>query len=227
MDNIKIKDIDSSDRPREKMIFEGVESLTNEELLAVIIDTGNKEVSAIGLASRILRKSGGIKGLADMDLKSLQEINGIGPAKSARIFAAMELSKRISKILSKQKFDVNSPSSIANLFMEELRYKKKEVVKVLLLDTKNNIISDLLVSEGSLNASIVHPREVYVEAVKRSANKIIVVHNHPSGDPSPSNEDIKITKRLYDSGEILGIELLDHVIIGDGNYCSLRELNYI
>ena len=162
-----------------------------------------------------------------MDLKSLQEINGIGPAKSARIFAAMELSKRISKILSKQKFDVNSPSSIANLFMEELRYKKKEVVKVLLLDTKNNIISDLLVSEGSLNASIVHPREVYVEAVKRSANKIIVVHNHPSGDPSPSNEDIKITKRLYDSGEILGIELLDHVIIGDGNYCSLRELNYI
>ena len=227
MDNIKIKDIDSSDRPREKMIFEGVESLTNEELLAVLIDTGNKEVSAIGLASRILRKSGGIKGLADMDLKSLQEINGIGPAKSARIFAAMELSKRISKILSKQKFDVNSPSSIANLFMEELRYKKKEVVKVLLLDTKNNIISDLLVSEGSLNASIVHPREVYVEAVKRSANKIIVVHNHPSGDPSPSNEDIKITKRLYDSGEILGIELLDHVIIGDGNYCSLRELNYI
>lgn len=227
MDNIKIKDIDSSDRPREKMIFEGVESLTNEELLAVIIDTGNKEVSAIGLASKILIKSGGIKGLADMDLKSLQEINGIGPAKSARIFAAMELSKRISKILSKQKFDVNSPSSIANLFMEELRYKKKEVVKVLLLDTKNNIISDLLVSEGSLNASIVHPREVYVEAVKRSANKIIVVHNHPSGDPSPSNEDIKITKRLYDSGEILGIELLDHVIIGDGNYCSLRELNYI
>lgn len=227
MDNIKIRDIDSSSRPREKIIFEGIESLTNEELLAVLIDTGNKEVSAIGLASRILRKSGGIKGLADMDLKSLQEINGIGPAKSARIFAAMELSKRISKILSKQKFDVNSPSSIANLFMEELRYKKKEVVKVLLLDTKNNIISDLLVSEGSLNASIVHPREVYVEAVKRSANKIIVVHNHPSGDPSPSNEDIKITKRLYDSGEILGIELLDHVIIGDGNYCSLRELNYI
>lgn len=227
MDNVKIKDIDSNSRPREKIIFEGIESLTNEELLAVLIDTGNKEVSAIGLASRILRKSGGIKGLADMDLKSLQEINGIGPAKSARIFAAMELSKRISKILSKQKFDVNSPSSIANLFMEELRYKKKEVVKVLLLDTKNNIISDLLVSEGSLNASIVHPREVYVEAVKRSANKIIVVHNHPSGDPSPSNEDIKITKRLYDSGEILGIELLDHVIIGDGNYCSLRELNYI
>lgn len=227
MDNIKIRDIDSSSRPREKIIFEGIESLTNEELLAVLIDTGNKEVSAIGLASRILRKSGGIKGLADMDLKSLQEINGIGPAKSARIFAAMELSKRISKILSKQKFDVNSPSSIANLFMEELRYKKKEVVKVLLLDTKNNIISDLLVSEGSLNAPIVHPREVYVEAVKRSANKIIVVHNHPSGDPSPSNEDIKITKRLYDSGEILGIELLDHVIIGDGNYCSLRELNYI
>ena len=227
MDNIKIKDIDSNDRPREKMFFEGIESLTNEELLAILIDTGNKEVSAIGLANRILIKSGGIKGLADMDLKSLQEINGIGPAKSARIFAAMELSKRISKILSKHKFDINSPSSIANLFMEELRYKKKEVVKVLLLDTKNNIISDLLVSEGSLNASIVHPREVYLEAVKRSANKIIVVHNHPSGDPSPSNEDIKITKRLYDSGEILGIELLDHVIIGDGNYCSLRELNYI
>lgn len=227
MEDMKIKDIEENQRPREKMLIEGIENLSNEELLAILINTGSKELSSIGLAGIILRKSGGIKGLVEMDLNSLQEINGIGPAKATTIFAAMELSKRISKIIGRQKFDIKSPQSISQLFMEELRYKKKEVVKVLLLDTKNNIITDAVVSEGSLNASIVHPREVYIEAVKRSANKIIVVHNHPSGDPSPSNEDIKITKRLYDSGEILGIELLDHVIIGDGNYCSLRELNYI
>lgn len=227
MEDIKIKDIEENKRPREKMLIEGIENLSNEELLAILINTGSKEHSSLGLASMILKKSGGIKGLVEMDLNSLQEINGIGPAKATTIFASMELSKRISKVIGRQKFDIKSPQSISQLFMEELRYKKKEVVKVLLLDTKNNIITDAVVSEGSLNASIVHPREVYIEAVKRSANKIIVVHNHPSGDPKPSSEDINITQRLYESGKILGIELLDHIIIGDGVYCSLRELNYI
>lgn len=227
LEDFRIKDIEASKRPREKMMLEGIENLSNEELLAILINTGSKETSAIGLSSRILSKSNGIKGLVEMDLNSLQEIKGIGPAKATTIFAAMELSRRISKVIGKQRFEINSPQSIAQLFMEELRYKNKEVVKVLLLDTKNNIISDTIVSEGSLNASIVHPREVYLEAIKRSANKIVVVHNHPSGDPNPSNEDLKITQRLQESGKILGIELLDHIIIGDGVYCSLRELNYI
>ncbi|MGL5258125.1 MAG: RadC family protein [Proteocatella sp.] len=227
MEDMKIKDIEENQRPREKMLIEGIENLSNQELLAILINTGSKGFSSIGLAGMILKKAGGIKGLVEMDLNSLQEINGIGPAKATTIFAAMELSKRISKIIGRQKFDIKSPQSISQLFMEELRYKKKEVVKVLLLDTKNNIITDAIVSEGSLNASIVHPREVYIEAIKRSANKIIVVHNHPSGDPNPSSEDINITQRLCESGKILGIELLDHIIIGDGVYCSLRELNYI
>ncbi|MGB5822775.1 MAG: DNA repair protein RadC, partial [Proteocatella sp.] len=191
------------------------------------INTGNRETSAIGLATNILQKTHGIKGLVEADLAMLQAIKGIGPAKATTIFAAMELSKRISKTQGRAKFDVKNPGSIAELFMEELRYKKKEVVKSLMLDTKNNIIADVLISEGSLNASIVHPREVFLEAIKRSANKLVLVHNHPSGDPEPSNEDLKITVRLQEAGNILGIELLDHIIIGDGEYCSLKEMQYI
>lgn len=209
------------------MVIEGVEHLSNEELLAILINTGSRETSAIGLATNILQKTNGIKGLAETDISNLQAIKGIGPAKATTIFAAMELSRRIAKTQSKARFDVKNPESIAALFMEELRYKKKEVVKSLLLDTKNNIITDILISEGSLNASIVHPREVLLEAVKRSANKFVLIHNHPSGDPEPSNEDIKITIRLQEAGKILGIDLLDHIIIGDGKYCSLREMQYI
>jgi len=209
------------------MVIEGVENLNDEELLAILINTGNRELSALGLAINILERTHGIKGLVEADFETLQEIKGIGIAKATTIFAAMELSKRISKIIGKEKFHVDSPDSIAQFFMEELRYKKKEVVKSLLLDTKNSIITDVLISEGSLNASIVHPREVFLEAVKHSANKFILVHNHPSGDPEPSNEDLKITIRLQEAGKILGIELLDHIIIGDGKYCSLREMQYI
>lgn len=227
LEKIKIKDIEVSSRPREKMALEGIDKLTNEELLAILINTGNKDTSAIGLAENILKHTSGIKGLVHTDINILQKIKGIGPAKATTIFAAIELSKRISKLRSREKFSIESPESIADIFMEEMRYKNKEIVKLLMLDTKNNIITDVLISEGSLNASIVHPREVFLEAIKRSANRIVLVHNHPSGDPMPSNEDIKITKRIYEAGKILGIDLLDHIIIGDGKYCSLREMQYI
>lgn len=227
MEKIKIKDIEVSSRPREKMALEGIDKLTNEELLAILINTGNRDTSAIGLAENILKHTSGIKGLVHTDMSILQKIKGIGPAKATTIFAAIELSKRISKLISREKFSIDSPESIADIFMEEMRYKNKEIVKLLMLDTKNNIITDVLISEGSLNASIVHPREVFLEAIKRSANRIVLVHNHPSGDPMPSNEDIKITKRIYDAGKLLGIDLLDHIIIGDGKYCSLREMQYI
>ena len=227
MEKVKIKDIEVSSRPREKMALEGIDKLTNEELLAILINTGNRDTSAIGLAENILKHTSGIKGLVHTDMSILQKIKGIGPAKATTIFAAIELSKRISKLISREKFSIDSPESIADIFMEEMRYKNKEIVKLLMLDTKNNIITDVLISEGSLNASIVHPREVFLEAIKRSANRIVLVHNHPSGDPMPSNEDIKITKRIYDAGKLLGIDLLDHIIIGDGKYCSLREMQYI
>ena len=122
-----------------------------------------------------------------------------------------------------QKFKISSPQDIGNVYMEELRYKKKEIFRVVLLNTKNVIIGSKDISEGSLNASIVHPREVFLEAIKKSANKMILMHNHPSGDPTPSSEDINITKRLISAGQIVGIEILDHVIIGDGSFYSFKE----
>ena len=227
MEKVKIKDIEVSSRPREKMASEGIDRLTNEELLAILINTGYRDLSAIGLAENVLRHTVGIRGLVHADITSLQKIKGIGPAKATTIFAAIELARRISKLESREKFSIKSPESIADIFMEEMRYKSREIVKLLLLDTKNNIITDVMVSEGSLNASIVHPREVFLEAIKRSANSIILVHNHPSGDPTPSHEDHKITKRIQESGRLLGIELIDHIIIGDGKYCSFKEMQYI
>lgn len=227
MSSIKIKDIEATQRPREKMHQFGAQTLSEGELLAILINTGNKESSAIELGETIVMKAGGIRELADLDLESLQKIKGIGLAKATTIFAAIELAKRISKTRHKDRFTVDSPDSLAGIFMEEMRYEKKEKVKILLLDTKNKIIGDFLVSEGSLNSSIVHPREVFKEAVRRSANKIILVHNHPSGDPDPSIEDIRLTNRLVEAGKIMGIELLDHIIIGDGTYCSLRQGQYI
>ena len=227
MEKVKIKDIEVSSRPREKMASEGIDRLTNEELLAILINTGNRDLSAIGLAENVLRHTVGIRGLVHADITSLQKIKGIGPAKATTIFAAIELARRISKLESREKFSIKSPESIADIFMEEMRYKSREIVKLLLLDTKNNIITDVMVSEGSLNASIVHPRAVFLEAIKSRANSIILVHNKHSGDPTPSHEDHKITKRIQESGRLLGIELIDHIIIGDGKYCSFKEMQYI
>lgn len=227
MNSIKMKDIDATQRPREKMHLYGVQTLSEGELLAILISTGSKESSAIDLGDTIVKEAGGVRELGDLNLNVLQKIKGIGPAKATTIFAAIELSKRISKTKHKERFTVDSPDSLAGVFMEEMRYEKKEKVKVLLLDTKNKIIGDIQISEGSLNSSIVHPREVFREAVLRSANRIVLVHNHPSGDPEPSIEDIKLTNRIVEAGKIMGIELLDHIIIGDGVYCSLRQKQYI
>lgn len=224
---MKIKDIDIQDRPREKMQKYGASSLSIEELLAILINTGTKEMSAIGVARKIIEKTNGVKGLSDITFPELCEIKGIGYAKATRIYAALELSKMVSKAKGISNFRLNSPESVADLFMEELRYLKKEIVKLLLLGTKGQIVGDVVLSEGSLNLSVVHPREVFKEAIIRSANSIILIHNHPSGDPNPSKEDIDITKKIKSSGEILGIQLLDHIIIGDGEYFSLREKGYI
>lgn len=220
---MKIKEIECSDRPREKLLAFGASSLNEYELLAIIINTGTVNASALELAREIIEKANGVRGLADITLDELVRINGIKKVKAARIYAALELSRRISKSRGLKKYFITSPESVAEIYMEELRYNKKELVKLLLLDTKGAVIGDVLVSEGSLNSSIVHPREVFREAIMRSANRLVLVHNHPSGDPTPSEQDVQITKRLVDAGRIMGIELLDHIIIGDGEYVSLKQ----
>lgn len=224
---MKISEIQKEERPREKLQSFGAGSLSEDELLAIIISTGTKEHSAISLGKNIIEKARSVRGLADLTLEDLTDIKGIGPAKATKIYAALELSKRISKSKGIAQYKIDSPESIANIYMEELRYLKKEIVKLLLIDTKGAIVGDVLLSKGSLNSSIVHPREVFKEAIMRSANKVIVIHNHPSGDPSPSEQDIQITNRLRDAGEIMGVELLDHIIIGDGEFNSLRRMGYL
>lgn len=224
---MKIKDIVSNERPREKMLTYGSNQLSIEELLAILINSGTREMSAIEVATKITEKAKSTRGLADLTLEDLISIKGVGIAKATRIYSALEISRRVSKAVGVQKFDATSPSAVADVFMEELRYLKKEVVKLLILDTKGKIIGDVLLSEGNLNSSILHPREIFKEAIVRSANKIILIHNHPSGNTSPSKEDIDITKKVKVAGEFIGIELLDHIIIGDGEYLSLKEKGYI
>lgn len=223
-----IKDLPLYERPREKLYKYGVSSLSNAELIAVIIRTGYGEDTALDLAHRLLSMDrSGISFLSHAEIEEMTSIRGIGICKAAQIQAAIELGKRISANIGEEKVKVDSPLVIVELLMEEMRYLKKEYFKTIILDTKNHIISIENISIGNLNASIVHPREVFNIAIKRSANSIILVHNHPSGDPTPSTEDINITHRLIDAGNIIGIKVLDHIIIGDNKYISFKQRNII
>ena len=210
------------ERPREKMIINGASSLSDAELLAVIIRTGTKELNAIQLGQAIIDKADNIRYLQDSTFEELKSINGIGQTKALQIKAALELASRISSYRP-SKYKIKNPWDIYKYYMESLRYQYKEIFKIVLLNTKNEIITDVDISMGTLNSSLVHPREVFREAIRRSSNKIILLHNHPSGNCEPSKEDKSITNRLKDCGELIGIEVIDHIIIGDGVYFSFKE----
>ncbi len=223
-----IKTIPIEERPREKLIQFGASALSNSELLAIILRVGSKQDTAISLAQKIINyDQKGLKNLAENDLEFLTSFHGISSAKAAQIIAAVELGRRVNRLQSDKQYKISSPQDVANYVMEDMRYLKKEYFKMLILDTKNKVIELKTVSIGSLNASIVHPREVFVEAIKKSAASIIVIHNHPSGDTKPSQEDIAITKRLIDAGDLIGIKVLDHIIIGDGEFLSFKEQKII
>jgi DNA repair protein RadC len=223
-----IKELPVTERPREKLYSHGPSALSNEELLAIIIRTGNKKDSAIDIARKILsRDNRGLVYLRDTTLQELMETKGVGECKAAQILAAIELGKRLNYKEALNKVRINEPSTIANLYMDEMRYLQKEHFRIVLLDTKNQIIVTEEISVGTLNASIVHPRDVFKAAIKRNSNAMILIHNHPSGDPTPSNEDMNITNRLIDAGNLIGIKVLDHIIIGDNRYISFKEKNLI
>lgn len=218
-----LKNMTLEERPREKMLVKGEKCLSNSELLAIIIRTGTKSKNAIELANYIINKdTQGIRYLKDMTIEELCEIDGVGLSKATQIKAALELGSRIASFKPSQ-YKVKNPWDIYKYYMDILRYEKQEVFKVVLLNTKNEIISDVEVSKGTLNSSLVHPRDVFREAIKRSTNKIILMHNHPSGSVEPSSEDKNITSRLIKCGELIGIEVIDHIIIGDGLYFSFKE----
>ncbi len=224
---LRMKDIPVNERPYEKLEKYGSETLSNAELLAIVIRTGSMEETSVALAQRLLTyggNSGGIAFLHDMSVEELKRTKGIGRVKALQIKAVMELSKRVSaSLINNNRVTIKSPVEVSTLLMEEMRHLKKEVFKIILLNTKNHIIKYLDVSVGSLNSSIVHPREVFSEAVKAGCSGVLLVHNHPSGDPEPSREDIETTQRLVNAGNILGIKVLDHVVIGDGKYTSFKE----
>jgi len=224
---IALKDIPSEERPRERMLRYGSGVLSNAELLAILLRTGTVEESAIGLAHRVLTESSGLRALGEMSTEQFMQIKGIGAAKALQIQAGVELGRRIAGSTRSDAVIIRSPQDVTRLLTEDLRYLTKEHFVCLFLNTKNHVIGQETLSIGSLNASIVHPREVFQAAIKRNSAAIVCAHNHPSGDPTPSSQDIDITKRLVEAGEIIGIDVLDHIIIGDNGYISLKEKGYM
>lgn len=213
-------------RPREKMLNLGAASLSESELLAIIIGMGTKNMTAIEVADNLIKKYGDLRNLKQASLEELIDQKGIGLAKAVQIKAAFELGERVATITHYRTY-IKSPEDVKNIVMEEMKYFDREYFRALYLDRKNGIIQMQDISMGGLHSSIVHPREVFKTAVKISAASIILVHNHPSGDPTPSPEDIKITKDLMEAGTLMGIPVLDHIIIGDNCYVSLKAKNLI
>lgn len=221
-----IKELPVEMRPRERMLAKGEEYLTEAELLAILLGNGTRDLSAIELAQQLLQNHDGLRLFKTMTLQELLNLDGIGLAKATRIKAAAELGRRLALSVNNQQ-QIKSPEDVKNYVMEDMRYYDREHFKCLYLNRKNQVIGLETVSVGGLVSSLVHPREVFKPAVKRSAASVILIHNHPSGDPTPSMEDINITKRLIESGRLLGIEVMDHIIIGDGRYVSLKATNAI
>ncbi|MCK8060667.1 MULTISPECIES: DNA repair protein RadC [unclassified Fusibacter] len=218
----RIKDLHGEDKPRERLMNNGVKSLTNSELLAIILRTGTKEKSALALSSELLKTLGGLKGLAMADGSELKKISGIGDSKACQLMASFELARRYdcSKIKSDLKF--TSPEDVFNYVHKELKFEDREHFLVIGLNTKNNIIGRHVVSVGTLNQTLVHPREVFNWAIKKSAASVVLAHNHPSGHVEPSREDVLLTERMVEAGKIVGIKVVDHIIVGNNEYYSLK-----
>lgn len=221
-----VKDLPPSERPYEKCMEYGAESLSDAELLAVVLKNGTKEKTSVELAREILSLDNeyeGLAGIYQLSYEELTSIRGVGRVKAIQIMCIGEITKRISKSVAKERLTFHSAESIAGYFMGQMRFLKKEEVIVLMFDTKNGLIKESKISVGTVNAALSSPREVFLEALKAQAVSIILLHNHPSGDPTPSNQDMILTKKIKQSGDLLEIELLDHIIIGNQSYYSFRE----
>ncbi len=219
-----IKDWRLDDRPREKLIKNGASSLSDAELIAIIIRAGTKMYSAIDVARDLLDLYGNLSKLASCDISELQKIRGIGKTKAVQIAAVFELVRRVQSEPYDPSKIIRSPEDVAKFYIPRFRNLRQETFWVLMLNASNQIIREMKISEGILDASIVHPREVFRIAITESAASIILLHNHPSGNPQPSNDDIKVTKKLVQTGEIIDIKVLDHLIIAGDFYTSMKKL---
>lgn len=227
MSQWKIKSMPQESRPDEKLEQLGAEALCDEELLAIIIRTGFQGNNSVCLAEQILRSAGdkGLTGLCQVSIEELMQVKGVGFVKAVQIKAVAELTRRIAKRTAKERIVMDSPDTVAEYFMEDMRHRERECFVLLCLDGKGSLIGESIISIGTVNSSLASPREVYIEAVKQKAVSIILMHNHPSGNPTPSQNDIAVTRKMREIGELLGIPLVDHIIIGDNSYVSLKEEN--
>lgn len=226
--SIKMKELPISERPYEKMEMYGESVLSNAELLAIIIKSGTKEESSVTLAQKILSlgkeySKDTLNFLQDITIEELTKINGIGKVKALQIKAVCELAKRISRPIDNQKIKIKSPQDIVNLVMDELKLEKREIVKVVILNSQNVIIKIQTIALGKTNSVNIDTKDIFTEAIKRGLNKIILLHNHPSGNSIPSKQDIDFTQRIEEAGNLLNIQLLDHIIIGYNEYTSIKS----
>lgn len=224
--NIKMKEMPISERPYEKLKMYGAENLSNSELLAIIIKNGTKEYTALDLANKVLKLNDNknkedLSFLQDVSIAEFMQIKGIGEVKAIQLLAVCELVKRINKPLNKENIKIKDAKDVAKLLMNELKYEKREIVKIILLNSKNIVLKIKNISYGGTDFAMIEPKEILAEAIKLQAPKIIMVHNHPSGDTTPSKADFNVTDRVYEATQILGIKLLDHIIIGNNKYESI------
>ena len=224
---LTIRDMPEEERPRERLLALGAEKVSNAELLAVILRTGTYQDTALDLAQMVLSRAGKLRELPYLAVEELMEIKGIGPAKAVQLKAALELGRRMVVASRGYNVDITSPEEVFNYMMEEMRYLEQEEFRIILLNIKNKVQGVETVFRGGLNSSIVHPREIFRLALRRSAASLILLHNHPSGDPTPSAEDLSVTRRLVEAGEIMGVSILDHIIMGEGRFLSFREKGLI
>jgi len=218
-----IRDLPVDLRPRERIVYTGASSLSNAELVAIILRMGGRGENVIRMAERLLSQFGGLPGLAQAGFDELCQVHGIGTAKAAQIKAALELGRRLMATAPHERPQVRSPADVANLLMLEMGLLEQEHLRAVLLDTKNVVLRVANVYAGNLNTAVVRVGEVFREAIRANCASIIVVHNHPSGDPTPSPEDVRVTEQLVEAGRLLDIEVLDHLVIGRNRYVSLKE----
>lgn len=225
MSTTTMKELYKEERPYEKCVKAGAAALSDAELLAVVMRTGTRGENACQLAGRILSLPGceGLRGLNRISMERLMDVRGIGQVKAVQLKCVAELAARMAKAKAAERLAFDTPETIADYFMEELRYAEQEQLHVLFLNTRNKLLKEKLMFQGTVNASLVSPREIFMEALECRAVRMVLVHNHPSGDAAPSPEDIQMTRRIYKAGEMLGIQLLDHIIIGDHCYSSFQE----
>ena len=226
--NYRIRDWPVPERPRERLYTAGAHALSTRELIAILVGSGTETRSAVDVAGSLLQAGGGsLRRLGSLSIADIKQVDGVGPAVAARVLAALELGRRMARESAAERPRIQGPCDVYDLCAPALRDLQQEEFRILLLNTQHAVVRELVVTRGTLDASIVHPREVFRSAISESAAAVILVHNHPSGDPAPSREDREVTDQLVAAGRLIGIPIIDHVVVGDGRYVSFVEMGLL